>query len=112
MTVGKRYEIRTPADFMSVPRERLDLCLSEFAMAVKAAAATFDLLSAVSQEMYEMQVAEWRLSGFTWIDDDQRNLTVSLRTPVTHGAPSNSSAKVHTETPEAAHGSATHEEGI
>lgn len=59
------YDIRTLADFLSVPPERLAVCLAEFAVCVEMARISAQMLAPI----------EVPLSRFAWTDDGVPGLT-------------------------------------
>ena len=75
------YAIRTVRDFLAVPEDRIGECLREFAIMLEMARAAVGLLDAVSDEMTAPGAIRWRMGEvFEWIDDDQRAVTLHVRT--------------------------------
>jgi hypothetical protein len=66
-----RYEIRTVADFLSVPEDRRALCIKEFAIWVEMVAnlkAMFD----------GIEFVEDPAANFIWVDDDKGTATIAV----------------------------------
>lgn len=83
MSPHPTYAIRTVADFLLVPEDRLDECLREFRICVQMARASMDLLNATARGMDIKDLPEGDLFAFTvfrWIDDDAGNITVNIGT--------------------------------
>ena len=59
----KAYEIRTVADFLKVPPERITDCLAEFALCLSIARENKGVVA---------------FGGFRWIDDGKRNVAVDV----------------------------------
>lgn len=65
------YRIETLADFVKVPAARRGACLEEFATWIEVAEATAGFFEACGARSEPV--------AFTWIDDGERNITVSVR---------------------------------
>jgi hypothetical protein len=65
-TEPKTYRIATVEDFLKVPEERLECCLSEFRTVLR----TFRLFEAVIGRELE--------PAFTWVDDGENHITVDV----------------------------------
>jgi hypothetical protein len=77
--MNERYPIETVADFAKIPRDRLAICLREFAAAVEAAAATVDLVHAIQAATQpDVPRIEWPLRNFIWTDDDKGELKITF----------------------------------
>lgn len=75
-----RYEIKSVRDFLAVPEDRIADCLREFATMLEMARAATGLLDAVSDEVAEPGAIRWRMGEtFTWVDDGERNATLTIR---------------------------------
>lgn len=87
---AKTYTIRTVADFLLVPEDRLGECLREFRIMLDMARATTDLLGHVADEMARQgelkcapgDVRFQLLDRFEWIDDDAGNVTMRILSPL------------------------------
>jgi len=66
---GKIYDIKTVADFASVPADRLGVCLQEFALWLEIRAETTRCLAGVP--------VEW-VDTYRWKDDGRRDVTLHL----------------------------------
>jgi hypothetical protein len=79
---GKRYELTSVWDFADIPDDRLDVCLSEFASAIRVARAIGSLMNSTARALYGVEgspiAAQAR--NFAWIDDDEKTLRVKLVT--------------------------------
>lgn len=73
---GKRYEIRTVADFYQVPDESLEACLADFAAHL--------LISKAVMATARDGVRHLNPDVFMWIDDGQHNVNVTITTQVSH----------------------------
>ncbi len=100
---GQTFVIRTVADFLLVPEERLGECLREFRVMLDMAHAAGRLVDAVGEEMqregiggYTPGDVRWTVDEFEWIDDDKGNVSLSLG--VEESANSKSSRSAPTET--------------
>lgn len=67
MRDAPRYEIATVDDFCKVPEDRINTCLSEFALFLR-----------MMRPMTDMIGTEMKCVTFTWIDDGERNTTWNL----------------------------------
>lgn len=61
------YHIRTVSDFLEVPEDRREVCVSEFLM----------WLSIYADAMVLLSPAKWD-GVFQWIDDGERNVRLTL----------------------------------
>lgn len=77
------YEIRTLDDFAKVPDDRLDVCLSEFAVAVRMHRGTEEVLNALAREYFPAgnNPVSVKPLRFVWIDDGETDfkLTVDIQ---------------------------------
>lgn len=74
-----RYRISTVADFGKVPPDRIHVCLAEFEVAVELARRTKAALEAIAAE--KGVAAQFPLETFEWVDDGERNATISILPP-------------------------------
>jgi hypothetical protein len=66
MADPKTYHIETVADFLKVPEDRLEYCLSEFLTVLRAF------------RDFEALIGHELVPAFTWIDDREQHLTVQV----------------------------------
>lgn len=72
------YEIETVADFLTVPNDRIAICLDEFSAWIESAKALGELIESLS-EMADIApdgVVEFK--KIVWIDDGMKNVTIEL----------------------------------
>ena len=74
------YEIRTVADFLKVPENRLGACLREFRIALRLARATDNLVRRVGEVIHQTDTVRCEMQLFRWIDDDKRTAHLRIRT--------------------------------
>lgn len=76
------YDIRTVADFLLVPEDRLDVCLHEFRIILDMARGAKIVLEAVTDEVTKQPGAvEYNfMNCFHWIDDGEGTVKVGVRT--------------------------------
>jgi hypothetical protein len=68
-----KYHIRSVEDFLEVPEDRIDDCLTEFAAAVRAARHTRNILFLIAEDQgHALPADAVRLPEFIWIDDGER----------------------------------------
>lgn len=68
-----RYFIEEPGDFLHVPEDRLDACLSEIKTAVTA------INGMVAQGLLTGDAANISIRRFTWIDDGNTDGSIQVR---------------------------------
>ena len=68
--MSKTYEIKTIADFMAVPVDRIDECLAELRVAI-----------ALSHEMARLANMTATLKKFSWIDDGKSDYSITAKLP-------------------------------
>lgn len=64
--MSKSYEIRTVADFVKVPADRIDDCLAEFAVALVVGR----MAAAISDQI--------KFPLFTWHDDGKKEAQINV----------------------------------
>lgn len=82
------YDIRTVADFLKVPEDRIGECLREFRIMLDMARATTSLLGNIADSMADEPGAKHKrgdvhfvmLDRFEWIDDNlgEAHLTIDV----------------------------------
>lgn len=71
---GETYAIRTVADFLAVPRDRLDLCIRDFREWIRMADAL-----AFANDVIGAPIMKMNADVFQWINDDKRQAYVIIR---------------------------------
>ncbi len=77
------YDIRTVADFLLVPEDRLDVCLHEFRIMLEMARNAKIVLEAVTDEVTQSKGAVRFdfMNCFHWIDDGEGTVDVHVQIP-------------------------------
>lgn len=65
MSEHPRYIIRTPADFLKIPQEKLEHALKDFHNWIK----THHAFAALTKEIPALAAVEADVSQFLWVDD-------------------------------------------
>ena len=82
MTDFPSYTMTTVADFLAVPEDRIDACLSEFATFLRVAPHHVALLESVSDALVGEGAIKFPLvNKFQWVDDGERNFTATVELP-------------------------------
>jgi hypothetical protein len=70
MSEHPRYIIKTPADFLTIPQEKLEHALKDFYSWIEYSRA----LAVVAKEISELAALEVDVSKFVWIDDGKHDM--------------------------------------
>ena len=79
-----RYEIRTIADFLKVPEDRLDACLDDFRASAHLMRPMADLVEAITEDYGEGEKpigVTVEPQSFVWIDDGVKHITLAIKAP-------------------------------
>jgi hypothetical protein len=70
MSEHTRYIIKTPADFLTIPQEKLERALNDFHNWIE----THHAFRALAKEIVELAAVEADSSEFTWLDDGKHDI--------------------------------------
>lgn len=76
-----RYEIKTVQDFLTVPVDRLEACLTEFRDYLEYARDIMELAK-LAGEMVGAKETKTSVGSFNWCDDGIRKGTINVETRV------------------------------
>jgi hypothetical protein len=70
MSEHPRYIIKTPADFLTIPQEKLEHALKDFHNWIK----TLHEFAALAKEIPALAAVEVDVSEFRWVDDGKHDM--------------------------------------
>ena len=80
--MASEYIIETVNDFLKVPEDKIDLCLSEFKEALNISRLMMEI-AAIGYECTHGEKPQSPLAMmpyFKWIDDGEKNITITIGT--------------------------------
>lgn len=78
MSDYKRYPINTMEDFLAIPQDKLEHCLTHFCSAVRTAVRTVALLKELGEEVAPDHPIRRELRHAVWIDDGKHEITMDV----------------------------------
>jgi len=76
--IKNTYRIEHVRDFLNVPEYRRSACIEEFAIFLKMAEASVNLIDATNEVLFGKGLPKTVIGAFTWIDDGKKNAYLNI----------------------------------